>query len=69
MNENAKNLGKSWHQFGTRGRAKISISCAPAMHRLVLVFPFELLEKRHTCTAGGQVLPMQPANGIQLATT
>ncbi len=60
MNENAKNLGKSWHQFGTRGRAKI---------RLVLVFPFELLEKRHTCTAGGQVLPMQPANGIQLATT
>jgi hypothetical protein len=33
MKENAKNSGKCWHQFGTKGQADVSISC-PTMQRM-----------------------------------
>jgi hypothetical protein len=29
MKENAKNFGKSWHQFGTKVRAEVSIAVRP----------------------------------------
>ena len=56
-------LAPSWQQRQSRCREEL---LPDKLLRGVLVFPFQLPGKKQTCIAGGQVLLMQPANGIQL---